>query len=179
MTPKAELRARMLAVRKAMTPDPANAAAAAARLEALPEIARARRIAVYLSVRNELDTRALIAKWLAEGREIGAPRVADGFIEIAPLEDLGALKPGQLGIPVCDGPTWDRFDAAVVPGVAFTVRGERLGMGKGYYDGLLAKHPEAFTVGFCHDEQLVEELPMEPHDQRLRAIVTPTRTIRV
>ena len=61
----------------------------------------------------------------------------------------------------------------LVPGLAFTRAGQRLGRGGGYYDRFLASLP-ATTVklGVCFDLQLVAELPVEPHDQRVDAIVT-------
>jgi len=62
-----------------------------------------------------------------------------------------------------------------VPLVAFTERGERMGQGAAHYDGWLAKRPGTVTIGMAWDVQKVDELPVEPHDVPLRAIVTPTR----
>jgi 5-formyltetrahydrofolate cyclo-ligase len=62
------------------------------------------------------------------------------------------------------------IDLVVVPGVAFTLTGARLGHGKAYYDRFLAT-VGAPKVGVCFDEQLVDELPMEPHDVWLDKVV--------
>jgi 5-formyltetrahydrofolate cyclo-ligase len=60
----------------------------------------------------------------------------------------------------------------LVPGLAFTAAGQRLGRGGGFYDSLLANYPEAFRVGVGFHQQLVSELPIEMHDLDLDAIVT-------
>ena len=76
-----------------------------------------------------------------------------------PPEDAAKLVPNVVFVPL----------------VGFTERGERLGQGGGFYDRWLAEHPEAVAIGLAWDVQLVDELPLEPHDRSLTAIVTPTR----
>ena len=66
-------------------------------------------------------------------------------------------------------------DVLVMPLVGFTANGERLGQGGGHYDRWLTAHPATVTIGLAWDVQLVESLPLEAHDQRLNAVVTPTR----
>ena len=63
------------------------------------------------------------------------------------------------------------IDLVIVPGVAFTADGRRLGHGKGYYDRFLVG-TTAHTVGACFAEQLVDELPVEPHDVRLDRVLS-------
>ncbi len=64
-----------------------------------------------------------------------------------------------------------------MPLVAFTVRGERLGQGGGFYDRWLAAHPDTIAIGMAWDMQEVADLPVEEHDMPLTAIVTPTRVL--
>ena len=66
-------------------------------------------------------------------------------------------------------------DALFVPLIGFTERGERVGQGGGFYDRWLAAHPDALAIGLAWDVQLVDELPVEPHDRPLAAVITPTR----
>lgn len=66
-------------------------------------------------------------------------------------------------------------DVLFMPLVAFTERGARLGQGGGFYDRYLAAHPGVTAIGMAWDIQRVDELPIEPHDMPLTAIVTPTR----
>jgi 5-formyltetrahydrofolate cyclo-ligase len=65
----------------------------------------------------------------------------------------------------------------LVPGVAFDLRGRRLGRGKGFYDRLLAD-AGGLKCGVAFDEQIVTEIPVEPHDVSVDCILTPTRWIQ-
>ncbi len=67
------------------------------------------------------------------------------------------------------------IDVALVPLLGFTVQGMRLGQGGGHYDRYLADNPQVTAIGLGWDCQLVDALPIEPHDIALRAVVTPTR----
>jgi 5-formyltetrahydrofolate cyclo-ligase len=82
----------------------------------------------------------------------------------------------QVREPVAGCPVvaMNRLDLALVPGLAFDARGHRLGRGKGFYDRLLAGFPGR-TVGVAFDFQVVAQVPVEPHDIALNAVVTPTR----
>ena len=62
--------------------------------------------------------------------------------------------------------------AWIVPGLAFTIQGDRLGYGGGWYDRLMAGAKGSFKIGVAHDFQIVENLPHEPHDIQLIRIVT-------
>jgi 5-formyltetrahydrofolate cyclo-ligase len=65
------------------------------------------------------------------------------------------------------------LDVVVVPGLAFTPDGHRLGQGGGHYDRFLTRvRPGCLTIGVCFREQLVAELPVEAHDVPLTAVVT-------
>ena len=66
-------------------------------------------------------------------------------------------------------------DIVFVPLLGFTGDGARLGQGGGHYDRWLAKHPAATPIGLAWDAQRKDTLPIEPHDRRLAAVVTPTR----
>jgi 5-formyltetrahydrofolate cyclo-ligase len=66
-------------------------------------------------------------------------------------------------------------DVLFVPLVGFTADGGRLGQGGGHYDRWLEAHPETKAIGLAWDCQLADDLPREPHDRPLLAVVTPTR----
>ena len=66
-------------------------------------------------------------------------------------------------------------DLVVVPLLAFTAAGDRLGQGGGHYDRWLAAHPQVPAIGLAWDCQIAEELPRESHDRPLAMVVTPTR----
>jgi 5-formyltetrahydrofolate cyclo-ligase len=68
-------------------------------------------------------------------------------------------------------------DVVIVPLLAFTEDCQRLGQGGGHYDRWLAVHPVP-CIGLAWDMQLVDSLPLEPHDRQLDAVITPTRLFR-
>ena len=63
------------------------------------------------------------------------------------------------------------FDFVLVPGVAFSPIGYRLGRGKGYYDKFLSKYSNLFTVGVCFREQFFLDIPREPHDVPMQKVI--------
>jgi len=88
--------------------------------------------------------------------------------------EFGVIEP----VAACPVIPPNRLDFVVVPGVAFTLDGRRIGRGKGFYDRLLAR-VDGVKCGVAFDEQIVEMIPLEPHDIRMDWIVTPTRLVRV
>jgi 5-formyltetrahydrofolate cyclo-ligase len=66
----------------------------------------------------------------------------------------------------------DSLDLVLVPGLAFTLCGRRLGRGGGYYDRALSVLPlRAISLGVCFSFQIVESIPVEAHDQPVRAVL--------
>jgi 5-formyltetrahydrofolate cyclo-ligase len=73
----------------------------------------------------------------------------------------------------------EELDAVMMPGVAFSVDGLRLGRGGGYYDATLKRVPlRALRIGLGFDVQVVPSLPREPHDVPLDLLVTEARALR-
>jgi 5-formyltetrahydrofolate cyclo-ligase len=94
------------------------------------------------------------------------------------VRDREELRPGAFGILEPEGtemisPALLERTLICVPGVAFSLSGQRLGRGRGYYDCLLAAaHPQAITAGLAYSFQVLGRLPESPHDRRLGFIVT-------
>ena len=159
------------------------AAAAAKRLLALPEVARARTVLIYASTSEEIDTAPAIQALRRRGAVVALPRVAGPNELVVHRVDPGTpLVRGPFGLvePPADSPVVPpaEVDVAVVPGVAFDGACRRVGRGAGYYDRLLAQMDRAVTVGLAFDGQVLDEVPCEEHDVCLDVLVTPTRTIR-
>ncbi len=122
------------------------------------------------------------ARWLFEaGHALALPWFAD---RTAPMQFRSWDNPhvDELLEPAPWGSLQPRGDAApitpdvlIVPLVGFTAQGQRLGQGGGHYDRYLAAHPHVLPIGLAWDCQLVDELPVEPHDIALKGVVTPTR----
>ena len=73
----------------------------------------------------------------------------------------------------------EEIDLVIVPGVAFDMHGFRLGRGGGYYDRYLARFSRnTATIGVCFDIQFVEEIPTEPTDIAVHAVVSDRRAVQ-
>lgn len=153
---------------------------AARRFFVFASIQQYRRLMIYAPIQSEMDPMPL-GRYAAErGWEIYLPRMRGKFELEAVKTDLEAdLEPGRYGILEPPGhlPAVDpaELEVVIVPGLAFDVRGHRLGYGAGYYDRFLPQAKNALWIGFTFDELLVPELPAEPHDQRLHAVLTDRR----
>lgn len=181
---KAALRRAVLAARAALEPV-ARADAVAritGRVRALAAWREAHCVLAYSSFGSEFDTAALVDEVLAAGRTLCLPRVVRGARELT-LHRVGdparELEPGAFGIrqPRADCPPVapDALDFVLVPGVAFTPRGERLGYGGGYYDRLIARlAPRPPLVAAAFDLQLREEIPLDAGDRRVDLVLTET-----
>jgi 5-formyltetrahydrofolate cyclo-ligase len=114
----------------------------------------------------------------ANEKRICYPRVAGSGMAFHAVADPAALLVGRWGIRNPDPrhmPTVNlcEIELLLVPGVAFTKSGARLGRGGGYYDRLLAQlRLDGGTLGTCFDLQLVDSLPTETHDRPVARVVT-------
>ena len=175
---KAALRLRLGAQRRAATPVAGAGDALAQALLASPCVAAARRIALYAALPGELPTRPAFERLRAAGSELVLPAPGPGrALVFRRVERWSELEPGRWGVPTPppEAVSIDasELDVAVLPGVAFDRRGNRLGRGGGHYDatfGALEAGP--LLVGAAWSFQLVEAVPCDSRDRRVDAIVT-------
>ena len=140
-------------------------------------------IGLYRSDTGEAPSRGYIKFFFEQGHPIALPRVTtlDKPMEFRrhtdPYEESD-LEAGVWGLrqPGVDAPVVVP-EVLFMPLVGFTAKGDRLGQGGGFYDRFLAAHPQTVAIGMAWDVQEVLELPIELHDMRLSAIVTPTRVL--
>lgn len=149
-------------------------ARAMARIEGLEAFRKASTVALYWSLAGETSTHDLVRKYAATKR-IVLP-VVDGetmhFAEVA--ADCSNLTSGAFGVMEPRESTEcppDEIELMIVPGVAFDCRGGRMGHGKGYYDKYF-EHYNGLKIGVCFDFQMVGEVPCEPFDVRMNAVLT-------
>jgi 5-formyltetrahydrofolate cyclo-ligase len=140
--------------------------------------AASRRVALYLAVRSELGTAPLLAALLRRGVHLYLPRLAPAGMQFVRIHRHSPLRPNGHGIrqplrgPRCSA---RRLDVILLPLVAFDRRGTRLGAGGGHYDRALARRPpyrRPLRVGYAYALQCCDELPREPWDVRLDAVIT-------
>jgi 5-formyltetrahydrofolate cyclo-ligase len=181
---KRALRSELVAARARLSTDDraVRSAAVAARVEELPGFLQARVVALYAPLGAEVDPSSLALRAAARGVKLAYPRAVAGSRRLAfALAAPGGLVPGPLGAleppPSAPEVPLASIDAVVVPCVAFTAEGLRLGRGGGYYDATLPALPLALRVGVGFEPQLVAELPREAHDALLDAVVTEARTL--
>ena len=143
-------------------------------IRTMPVWQQAQHILCYWSLPDELPTHESVNQWLADGKNIYLPRVKGDDLEIVPYHGAQSLDDNNkfhIGEPV--GEAVDPFclELIIVPAVALDEKRNRLGRGKGFYDRLLST-THCPTIGVACDFQLVDEVPVEPHDRPLDCVVT-------
>lgn len=178
MKGKAELRREFRRLRDAVSAADRNAVSRAvcARLADLP---LGKAVAVYLAGANEIDLSEFITASLSGGIRLLAPRWDGKTYRLAELKGLSPphVRKGPFGImEPCDADDGSLVPSAwIVPGLAFSRDGRRLGYGGGWYDRLLADvAPSVRVIGVAYDFQVVDELPHEPHDRAITDVLSAT-----
>jgi 5-formyltetrahydrofolate cyclo-ligase len=177
---KAALRDRFLAGRRNRPETERRAAAAAVTTALLGGLAGVRTFAAYVPEESEPGHERLPAAYTQLGARVLLPVVPPEGRELMWAVDTGRLAPGRFGLLEPLGPRLGQTavgtaDVVVVPALAVSRHGVRLGRGGGYYDRALQHvRPGAALVAVVFDDELLDELPDEPHDQRVTAVVTPS-----
>jgi len=153
------------------------------KLLALSEFQKSEKLMLYFSVKNEAGTRQLIKEALGQGKQVFLPKTIGSNkmvpVQISSIEEAKKTKQGLFEPAGKKEAKPSSLDLIVVPGVAFDMQGNRIGMGLGFYDELLRKtSTRVRLVGLCFDENLVESLPTESHDVKMNLIVTDKQVIR-
>lgn len=166
------------------------------RLCEMKEYRQAELILVYVSYKSEVDTKQLIIKALSEGKRVAVPKVINrnGEMEFYGIDGLFELEKGYQGIeepivldkqPICLSNEEMKLAERgkdcnllmILPGAVFDANGNRIGYGGGFYDRYLQRQncERLQTVAVCYEEQLVNQLPAELHDYRVKCVVTERR----
>ena len=132
----------------------------------------------YVSFSSEVNTHFLIEKAWSDGKRVAVPKcVDDQKLEFQYIHSFDDLAPGKYGIP--EPVTGDRVEYSeddkcllLLPGVAYTNSGDRLGYGGGYYDRYLKKHDTIPNVMLAYSLQEAESLPVDDKDVPADMIIT-------
>jgi len=179
---KAALRTRQLTAREAQPQEQRTAAGRAIRDALLerPEVQMAGTIAAYYSVGTEPDTRGLLFALWKRGSYVLLPLLRpDGDLDWASYEGPESLVPGPRGLlepgePPRGPGAVARADVVLAPALAVDRAGNRLGRGGGSYDRALARvGPLVPLIALVYDAELLDRVPAEPHDMKVRAAVSP------
>lgn len=177
---KSELRRKIKSLRMMMQEREKEDAAEEvfSQLEKTAAFLLSERILMYHSLPDELPTRRFLSKWRSKKR-FYLPRVNGVDLEILPYDEsrleLGSfLIEEPQGEDIIDS---SEIEMIVVPGVAYDKSRNRLGRGKGFYDRLLSTTP-AVKIGVGYEFQVVDQLPVEPHDVKMDIVITPRHYLK-
>jgi 5-formyltetrahydrofolate cyclo-ligase len=179
---KLALRDQILTARNRLTVAELGAAGAAitGHLLAAPEVRRAATVAAYVSTATEPGTGILLDALVDAGKRVVLPvLLPDNDLDWAVYEGERALLPARRGILEPAGPRLGvdaiaTADVVLVPGLAVSRAGLRLGRGGGSYDRVLARVPAGtFTCVLLYDDEVGREVPVAPHDRAVTAAATP------
>ena len=192
---KQDIRKNILVQREQISADmrAAYSAAITERLLQLPEYQQANAVLGYMNFGAEFASELWVGRALADGKRLALPKVNHhtNQLDLYWVDDMESqLAAGLWGIrePVVE--RCERLNRLIeiefvlLPGVAFSRDGARLGYGKGYYDKLLARlddesgvaHRQALVAG-AYSMQLVERIPQEATDRKVEWLVTESETI--
>ncbi|MBH0362133.1 5-formyltetrahydrofolate cyclo-ligase [Bacillus toyonensis] len=155
----------------------------AVSLYAQKEWVEAETIGITLSMENEVNTYPIIEKAWEEGKKVVVPKCNTGtrtmsFRQISNFDQLETVYM-HLREPIpslTEEVNADEINLQIVPGVAYTERGERIGYGGGYYDRYLV-HYKGKTLSLAYDFQMVKQIPVEPFDKNVEKIITEKGTM--
>jgi len=162
-----------------------RSAVACSRLVELPEYRRAEIVMIFLSTPKEVDTSQIALHCWSNLKRVLAPKVSWEQRRMLPIEIKSLtsdVHAGVMGIrepiegwpiPVAD------IDLVIVPGLGFDVTGNRLGRGRGFYDGFLSHRDfRGVSCALALEEQVVERVPRDETDVRVHMLVTDARVRR-
>lgn len=128
----------------------------------------------YLPFRNEVDVFPLLHKAIDNNIRVVAPKtLPKRQLQHLIYKGKGHVSTGKFNTFYPSGKEEysGSIDIILVPGLAFTQKGDRLGFGAGYYDTFLENHPEAMKIGVAYPFQVLDHVPTEAHDVRLDKVI--------
>lgn len=121
----------------------------------------------YLPYNQEVRTVPMLEQALRDGKKVAVPKIYGDTMKFLYLDDLSKVEKNEMGIPepIADEPVAeDKTALVLMPGLAFTKQGDRMGYGGGFYDRFLAEEPDHPTLALCYAFQIVDTLPTEEFD---------------
>ncbi len=125
---------------------------------------------LFVPIFGEPQIQSLLDERFAAQSVVWLPRISAAGLTFCKVRHWDELVRGTFGIlepsADCEILNEQAPDLVLVPGVAFSKSGQRLGRGGGYYDRLIGTLPDStITLGICFALQILEDLPTEPHDR--------------
>jgi len=177
-SPKSDLRREVRREKKSVPKAALDrwSAAVCRRLERHPVLTRAKTVLMYSPLPDEPDIRPLVGEFHAAGKRVLLPKVTgEGTMDFILYTGEDSLRTGAFGILEPSGEAFTDLAAvaaAVIPGMAFSTDGRRLGRGKGYYDRALSAMPDTYKIGVCFPFQLKRTVPSDAWDVAMDEVVS-------
>lgn len=175
---------KMLAMRRALSANETESRSSSLKenILSLPEYKNAKKIMAFLAMKGESNLDGFIRQALLDGKEVYIPVcLPERQMEAGRLIDMEHFEKGPLGLRNLPAgyevTSPESLDLVLIPGLAVSQEGIRLGMGAGYYDRYLARVPFEKRVAALWDFQVIPDIPSEPFDQKIAKIVTDKSVI--
>ena len=149
-------------------------------LKKISSYANSQNIACYSSIGSEINTRNIMLNILEQGKNLLLPRVINDNLEFYVVPNLEKLEKGSFEImePKDSCKKAERIDCVLVPTIAVSKSGVRLGYGNGYYDRFLSSI-DAVKISLTYSKQIVKSIPTDSHDIKIDWIVTEDENIKI
>ncbi len=186
---KKELRKKIIKRRDQLAPEEIRdkSLAIAENLYSLPAYWDAASVMFFITFGSEVDTRPMVEETIKNNKIVLAPKPVPETREMIPSQIIDwdeDLVPGAYNIPEPKEEALrpfkpERIDLLIVPGVAFDLKGNRLGYGGGYYDRFFSLLKlQVSLVALVFDLQIVPEVPVDDWDRRVDTVITEKRIIK-
>lgn len=186
METKSRVRRELLSRRKALSPEEISEKSARICQKLLAEdwYMKCRKILLYSAVRNEVDLSPFIEQAWRDEKQLYFPKVFGESMDFFPVDNWHKLYKGAFGVrePLGEGEPFCAGERTImlVPGVAFSLTGGRIGYGKGYYDRYLSREENRnflIPIGIAFELQLVDRFETESNDRNMQMIITENREV--
>ena len=143
-------------------------------LQKQPSFENAEMIYFYYPLGSEASLLPVAEQALSSGEKVACPRVCGDTMDFYEIHTLTEFEKGMFGVmePTGIKQMKEANALVLVPGLAFDLKGGRMGYGKGYYDRYLARYPRCYKIGICYERQIVPKVFCDPHDISMDALVT-------
>ena len=177
---KARLRKQLLDARDALSQDFINIASKQIQdnLRKVYFYRNAKRVGAYYSIGSEVKTQDVLQEILKSGKELSLPKVVKKDLVFKKISSLSDLEQGNFSVmePKEEFHVTKKMDVIIVPAIALTREGYRLGYGFGYYDRYLSGK-KSKTIALAYSKQLVKSIPFSDHDVKIDCMVTEDEVI--
>lgn len=176
---KKKIRKEILALRKAVPKDvlEEKSKLIAEKVTSHPNYQQADTILAYIDAKGEVQTKPIIEDAWSKGKKVAVPKVHGDIMKFYLISSYEELEPGNFGIlePVENCEVIINIlenTVVLMPGVAFDMKGNRIGYGKGYYDKYFSKYPETYKIALAFSMQIVPEIPADEFDIKANCVIT-------